>query len=119
MTSLQDIPKSETLIARKHVHFAIDPQVVSLSVGQTNQIQQIYINGQALDAAQWQRNPIKIQVPSGIFRSGDNVIVLLSKKQWDNTRFIGTTGRFNLNIDNFNLELSSNWSVFYSSEETL
>ena len=119
LTSLQDIPKSETLIARKHVHFAIDPQVVSLSVGQTNQIEQIYINGQALDAAQWQRNPIKIQVPSGIFRSGDNVIVLLSKKQWDNTRFIGTTGRFNLNIDNFNLELSSNWSVFYTSEETL
>ncbi|WP_166425361.1 DUF1533 domain-containing protein [Paraglaciecola sp. 20A4] len=119
LTSLEKLPKNEPLVVRKHVHFAIDPQVVSLSVGQANQIKQIYINGQMLEATDWQQNPIKIAVPNGMFRSGDNVIALISKDQWDNTRFIGTTGRFNLNIDNFNLELSSNWSVFFSPEKTL
>ncbi|MEH6713675.1 MAG: hemoblobin-interacting domain-containing protein [Paraglaciecola polaris] len=116
LTSLDKMPKNETLIARKHVHFAIDPQVVSLSIGQENQIKQIYINGQVLETSEWQHDPMKIKVASGMFHSGDNVIALLSEKNWDNTRFIGTTGRFNLIIDQFSLELSSNWSVFHSTD---
>jgi len=115
LTSLEQLPKNETLIARKHVNFAIDPHIVSLSIGTSNQIKQIYINGKMLDAIDWQQNPTDIQVPSGMFQSGDNVIALVSEKPWDNTGFIGSSGHFKIDIDNYNLELSNNWSVFYSS----
>lgn len=114
LNALESVPSNTPLVARKHVHFAIEPEEVSLSVGQANQIEQIYINGQALDSDEWQRNPLKINVPSNLFRSGDNVIALVSLQEWDNTRFIGKSGRFNLSIDQFNLELSNNWSVFYA-----
>ena len=116
LASMEGAAKGETLIARKHVHFAIDPEVVSLSVGKANQIKQIYINGQALNSQDWQYNPLKIAVPSELFRSGDNVIALVSHQQWDNTQFIGKSARFNLSIDQFNLELSSNWSIFQAGE---
>ena len=116
LASMEGAAKGETLIARKHVHFAIDPEVVSLSVGKANQIKQIYINGQALNNQDWQYNPLKIAVPSELFRSGDNVIALVSHQQWDNTQFIGKSARFNLSIDQFNLELSSNWSIFQAGE---
>lgn len=113
LTSLKGLPKSETLLARKYVHFAIEPQVVSLSIGRANQIKQIIINGQTLDGQDWQKNPLQIKVPVGMFQSGDNVIALISVKHWDNTRFIGSSGRFNITIDQFTLELTSNWRVFY------
>ncbi|WP_160181253.1 DUF1533 domain-containing protein [Paraglaciecola mesophila] len=119
LNALESVPNNTPLVARKHVHFAIEPEEVSLSVGQANQIEQIYINGQALDSDEWQSNPLKIKVPSDWFRSGDNVIALVSLQEWDNTRFIGKSGRFNLSIDQFNLELSNNWSVFHSGLESL
>ncbi|MGY0639515.1 MAG: DUF1533 domain-containing protein [Paraglaciecola chathamensis] len=119
LNALESVPNNTPLVARKHVHFAIEPEEVSLSVGQANQIQKIYINGQALDSDEWQSNPLKIKVPSDLFRSGDNVIALVSLQEWDNTRFIGKSGRFNLSIDQFNLELSNNWSVFHAGVESL
>jgi hypothetical protein len=119
LNALESVPNNAPLVARKHVHFAIEPQEVSLSVGQANQIQQIYINGQALDSDEWRSNPLKIKVPSDLFRSGDNVIALVSLQEWDNTRFIGKSGRFNLSIDQFNLELSNNWSVFHAGVANL
>ena len=119
LNALESVPNNTPLVARKHVHFAIEPEEVSLSVGQANQIQKIYINGQALDSDEWQSNPLKIKVPSDLFRSGDNVIALVSLQEWDNTRFIGKSGRFNLSIDQFNLELSNNWSVFHAGVANL
>ncbi|ABG42042.1 hypothetical protein Patl_3540 [Paraglaciecola sp. T6c] len=116
LASMEGAATGETLIARKHVHFAIDPEVVSLSVGKANQIKHIYINGKALNSQDWQYNPLKIAIPSELFRSGDNVIALVSHQQWDNTQLIGKSARFNLNIDQFSLELSSNWSIFQAGK---
>lgn len=111
LTSLEGLPKSATLLARKDVHFAITPQVVRLSIGRAHQIEQIIINGQPLNGEDWQKNPLKINVPVGMFQSGDNIIALISVNQWNNTRFIGASGRFNMTIDQFTLELSNNWRV--------
>lgn len=119
LTSLEGLAKNETLIARKEVHFAIAPQDVRLSIGRANQIEQIIINGQALDGEIWRKNPLQVKVPVGMFQSGDNVIALISVNQWDNTRFIGSSGRFNITIDQYTLELSSNWRVFYPGSNQL
>jgi len=117
LRSLEESINNDTIIARKNLHFAIDPQVVSLSLGQANQIDQIIINGQVLEPQSWKNNPLQIKVPKGMFQSGDNTIALLSINQWDNTRFIGPTGRFKMTIDQFTLDLSTNWHVFYPESE--
>jgi hypothetical protein len=117
LPSLEALTNNDTIVARKTVHFAIDPQVISLSLGQANQIEQIMINGHVLDPQSWKKNPLQIKVPAGIFQSGDNTIALLSVNQWDNTRFIGSIGRFKMTIDQFTLELSNNWRVFYPESE--
>lgn len=119
LMSMPNLPENDRLIARKYLHLAVEPQEVKLSIGQENQIEQIIINGQILDAAQWQKNPLQIKVPSGVFRSGDNIICLVSAQQWDNTRFLGSAGRLTISIDQFNLDFSSNWRVFPTNTKAL
>lgn len=119
LTSLDKQPNNATLLARKRLNFASAPKSFSFSLGDNHQVKQIYINGKLLDTKGWQNNPLKINVPSNMFKSGVNLVALVSKKNWDNTQFVGTSGRFTININNHQLDVSSNWHVFNSSSEAL
>lgn len=119
LTSLDKQPNNATLLVRKQLNFASPPKSFSFSLGDNHQIKQIYINGKLLDAKGWQNNPQKINIPSSMFKSGANLVALVSKKNWDNTQFVGASGRFTININNHKLDVSSNWHVFNSSSEPL
>ncbi|MFT2092010.1 DUF1533 domain-containing protein [Paraglaciecola sp. 2405UD69-4] len=117
LTALESQPNEQALLVRKYFNFASTPKAVSFSLGENHQVKQIYINGKLLETKDWQSNPQNIPVPSSMFQSGANLVALISNPQWDNTRFIGTTGRFTVNINKLSLDFKSNWRAFNSSTE--
>ncbi|MEP1384724.1 MAG: DUF1533 domain-containing protein [Paraglaciecola sp.] len=120
LSSLENLPSNQPLLVRKYVNFASAPsKAIRFNLGDNHQVKQIYINGKLLDVKSWPKKSLIINVPSSMLQSGPNLVAMISKEDWDNTRFIGTTGRFSLSINNHDLDLKSNWRVFNSPAEAL
>ncbi|MEP1553594.1 MAG: DUF1533 domain-containing protein [Paraglaciecola sp.] len=120
LSSLENLPSNQPLLVRKYVNFASAPsKAIRFNLGDNHQVKQIYINGKLLDDKSWPKKSLIINVPSSMLQSGPNLVAMISKEDWDNTRFIGTTGRFSLSINNHDLDLKSNWRVFNSPAEAL
>ncbi|MEP0354681.1 DUF1533 domain-containing protein [Paraglaciecola sp.] len=120
LRSLENLPTNQPLLVRKYVNFASAPsKTIRFNLGDNHQVKQIYINGELLDDKSWTKGSLTINVPSSMLHSGPNLVAMISKEHWDNTRFIGTAGRFSLSINNHDLDLKSSWRIFNSSAEAL
>ena len=102
-------PLSDITWLRKHICLDEVPKSASLDLGLVNQIGWVFINGVLAWKKDWQDITLPTAIDAGLFKAGNNIIVIRLLNGWDNKVELGLSEQFRLIIDDEIIDLSGKW----------